>query len=137
MPGGSTTLRKKLAKRGLEPDECFWITNAHHMAGKRRLNLDTDPPPDLAIEVDVTSSSLDRMSIYGELGVPEVWRVDEAGVTFHRRRADGAYRLILTSQLFPRIKAALIERFLQTATKVGDIHVALERFRRQLKRLDG
>src|SRR5687768_7842702 len=59
--GGSTTLRRQLKRRGLEPDECFWIANAPRMAGVRRLNLRGHPPPDLAIEIDVTRSSLNRM----------------------------------------------------------------------------
>jgi Uma2 family endonuclease len=74
-PGGSTTLRRRLLRRGIEADECFWITNAHRIAGRRRLDLRTDPPPDLAIEVDVTHSSLDRLAIYAALGVPEIWRL--------------------------------------------------------------
>jgi Uma2 family endonuclease len=81
--GGSTTLRRRRRKRGLEPDRCYWIANEPAIRGKRTLDLRTDPPPDLAIEVDVTSSSLDRMSIYAALGVPEVWRVDNRTLTFH------------------------------------------------------
>src|SRR5438132_343667 len=71
--GGSTTLRRRLKQRGIEADDCFWIANAHRMTGRRDLNLRRDPPPDLAIEVDVTRSSLDRLSIYAALLVPEVW----------------------------------------------------------------
>src|SRR6266852_3756938 len=74
--GGSTTMRRRLKQRGIEADECFWIANAHRMAGRRHLDLRRDPPPDLAIEVDVTRSSLDRFGIYAALKVPEVWRLD-------------------------------------------------------------
>src|SRR5947209_14980103 len=56
--GGATTLRRRLKRRGLEPDACFWIANAHRMAGRRRLDLRIDPPPDLAIEVEVSRSAL-------------------------------------------------------------------------------
>src|SRR5262245_13675029 len=49
--GGSTTFRKRLLRRGLEPDDCFWITNEAVMRGKREIDLSKDPPPDLAIEV--------------------------------------------------------------------------------------
>src|SRR2546423_1122100 len=56
--GGSTTLRRRKRHRGIESDECYWIANAHKMAGKRRLDLRRDPPPDLAVEVDVSKSSL-------------------------------------------------------------------------------
>src|SRR5215469_16685196 len=81
--GGSTTLRRRLRQRGIEADECFWIANASRMAGVRRLNLRRDPPPDLAIEVDVANSSLNRLSIYAALRVPEVWRLDGDQLTFY------------------------------------------------------
>src|SRR5262245_709157 len=72
--GGSTTVKREAQLRGLEPDECYWIQNERLMRGKKHFDIHTDPPPDLAIEVDITSSSLDRMSIYATLGVAEVWR---------------------------------------------------------------
>src|SRR6266478_1708430 len=74
--GGSTTLRRQLHQRGIESDECYWIANEPRMRGRRALNLQRDPPPDLAVEVDVTSSSLDRLDIYATLGVPEIWRLE-------------------------------------------------------------
>src|SRR5262249_55428861 len=56
--GGSTTFRRRKKRRGLEPDRCYWIASEPLVRGKRDINLRKDPPPDLAIEVDVTSSSL-------------------------------------------------------------------------------
>jgi Uma2 family endonuclease len=56
---------------GLEPDDCFYIQNYRRMIGKRPLNLSIDPPPDLAIEIDVTSKT--QLSAYLALGVPELW----------------------------------------------------------------
>src|SRR5262249_54893083 len=72
--GGSTTFRRRRRRRGLEPDDCYWIANEPRVRGKRKINLRVDPPPDLCIEVDVTHSSLNRLSIYAALNVPEVWR---------------------------------------------------------------
>ena len=74
--GGSTTLRRQLHQRGIEADECYWIANEPRMRGRRTLNLQRDPPPDLAVEVDVTNSSLNRLDIYATLGVPEIWRLE-------------------------------------------------------------
>ena len=65
------------------------------------LDLRVDPPPDLAVEVDVHSQSLDRMVIYGALGVPEVWRYREGRITVHLRREDGGYEVSETSACFP------------------------------------
>src|SRR5881398_224534 len=61
--GRSTTLRRRRMRRGLEPDHSWWIAHAAPMRGRRRLDLRTDPPPDLALEVDVTHRSLNRMAI--------------------------------------------------------------------------
>src|SRR5581483_1300369 len=81
--GGSVTLRRRDRRRGLEPDNCYWIASAARLQGKTRLDLRVDPPPDLAIEMDVTHSSLDRLSIYAALRVPEVWRLDDQRLAFH------------------------------------------------------
>lgn len=70
-PYGSTTLKRSQMGAGVEPDTCFYIQNARQMIGKRRLDLSVDPPPDLAIEIDVTSKT--QLSAYVALGVPEVW----------------------------------------------------------------
>jgi hypothetical protein len=80
--------------------------------GIQRLNLRTDPPPDLAVEVDVTRSSLNRLAIYAALGVPEVWRVDVPGLTFHVLQADGQYAESPVSRSFPAVAATDIAGFL-------------------------
>lgn len=72
--GGGATLRRKLQRRGLEPDDCFWIASLPAIEGRLNLDLETDPPPDLAIEVEITSPILDRMEVYSALGIPEIWR---------------------------------------------------------------
>jgi Uma2 family endonuclease len=68
--GGSTTLRRRRRQRGVEPDECFWIANEPRVRSIQRLNLRTDPPPDLAVEVDVTRSGVGGQSVVfvGRLG---------------------------------------------------------------------
>lgn len=74
--GGSTTFQREDLDRGFEPDECYYVRNAELMRGKESVNLEFDPPPDLIIEIDVKHSSLNRMSIFAAIGVPEVWRYD-------------------------------------------------------------
>jgi len=72
---GSTTFRRRDLKRGFEPDACFYSQNLHRVLGKKtKIDLRTDPPPDLVIEIDVTSSSLNKAAIMAEFGVPELWR---------------------------------------------------------------
>jgi Uma2 family endonuclease len=109
--GGSTTLRRRGRRRGLEPDRCYWIANEPAMRGKRTLDLRVDPPPDLAIEVDVTSSSLDRMSIYAALGVPEVWSVDNGMLTFQALGVNRKYTVVSHSLSFPQVTPADLMSF--------------------------
>lgn len=109
--GGSVTLRRKKKRRGLEPDKCYWIASSPRLQGKRKLDLRIDPPPDLAIEVDVTSSSMDRMGIYAALGVPEVWRLTQEGLTFQILEA-GKYQVRPNSLSFPTLAATELTGFL-------------------------
>ncbi len=68
---GSTTFKNPSTLSGIEPDQCFYIQNHRPMRGKRRLDFEQDPPPDLAIEIDVTSKT--RIDAYAAIGVPEFW----------------------------------------------------------------
>jgi len=71
-PAGSTTFKNQQMDQGIEPDESFYIENCHAIRGKTRLDLAIDPPPDLAIEIDITKRT--RFNNYERLGVPELWR---------------------------------------------------------------
>ena len=78
---GSTTWSRADLQKGIEPDECYYIQNEGAIRGRDTIDLTVDPPPDLAIEdlatgIDVTSSSLNRLTIYAALGIREVWRYD-------------------------------------------------------------
>src|SRR5262245_28553543 len=131
--GGSTTMRRRKKQRGIEADACFWIANAHRMAGRRRLDLRQDPPPDLAIEVDVTHSSMDRMSIYAALGVPEVWRLDGDTLTFHVLGTEGTYSPAEHSRSFPVVSPGDLLPFLQETRTAGDQNPVLQRFRQWVR----
>jgi Uma2 family endonuclease len=70
----ATTFQRHDLETGLEPDNCYYIQHEPQVRDRDELDLAVDPPPDLAVEVDVSSSSLDRLPIYAAIGVPEVWR---------------------------------------------------------------
>ena len=110
-PCGSMTIRRKDLKKGFEPDECFYIEHAEQMREWREPDFTTDPPPDLAIEVDVTSSSVDRQLLYASLGIPELWRFDGEFVEILLLSA-GTYQKVDASRSFPFLTAADINRFL-------------------------
>jgi Uma2 family endonuclease len=86
---GSTTWRKQVALAGAEPDNCFYFQNEAEIRG--RLDLDVskgDPPPDLVLEIDMTSKSLDRFPIYARLGVPEIWCYDARALKIYHLEGD-------------------------------------------------
>jgi Uma2 family endonuclease len=91
VAGGSSTFRSELLQRGVEPDECYWIANAAAAIGLKRWNAETDPPPDLAIEIDITSDSINRRPIYASLGIAEMWRFDGQTLQSFGLNEDGEY----------------------------------------------
>ncbi len=131
--GGSTTLKRKRMKKGLEPDKCFWITNAAKVAGVAKIDLKIHPPPDLAIEVDVTRSSLDRFGIYRTLGVVELWRLDGDDLQFHVLGADKKYTRVSTSGVFPGITPEELLTFVRQARNALNQNVPAANFRAWVK----
>ncbi|MBI3271766.1 MAG: Uma2 family endonuclease [Planctomycetes bacterium] len=111
--GASTTFRREDVERGLEPDECYWIGNEQWVRGRPSLDLTRDPPPDLAVEIDVTSSSLDRQGIYAALRVPEIWRFDGQALRVYILQPDGSYLRSEMSRSFPSLPLAEFEGFLR------------------------
>lgn len=97
----STTFRREDLERGLEPDNCYYIANESLIRSKDEVDLVVDPPPDLAVEIDVTSSSLNRMSIYAALRVPEVWRWAQEELLVYLLDESGAYKESSHSQALP------------------------------------
>jgi Uma2 family endonuclease len=127
VAGRSATFRRRSHRRGLEPDNSYWIANASRVVGLRRIDLRRDPPPDLALEVDITRSSLDRMAIYSSLGVPEVWRLDRADeLTFNILQADGSYAPAERSVSFPEVSPGELLRFLSSAAHSDDTTIVSE-----------
>jgi Uma2 family endonuclease len=126
--GGSTTLRRRKRRRGLEPDECYWVANEALVRDKDVINLLRDPAPDLAMEIDITHSSLDRLGIYAALGVPEIWRFDGQHLTFHVLGADGQYSAAESSLTFPQLTPADLLAFLNLRGQM-DENAVVRQFR--------
>jgi Uma2 family endonuclease len=108
---GSTTFKRADLKRGFEPDSCFYIRSADRIRGKSRLSLEEDPPPDLVVEIEITSPSLDKLPIYALLGVPEVWRYDGRVMTI-LVLDNGSYRERTESLALPVIGKAVLTTFM-------------------------
>lgn len=72
--GGSTTFDRENLERGIEPDQCYYLEHEPQVRDKDEIDLTVDPPPDLALEIEISRSALNRMGIYAAIKVPEVWR---------------------------------------------------------------
>jgi Uma2 family endonuclease len=94
----------------------YYVTNEPIVRGREELDLLTDPPPDLAVEVDVTHKSLSRLEAYGKLGVPEIWRHDGKKLQFLKLDARGNYTPVKRSLAFPRLAPADLQRYLDMLT---------------------
>lgn len=109
---GSTTFRREDLKRGLEPDKCFYVANEPRVRGKREIDLDVDPPPDLAVEVEISRRLGARPAIYAALGVPELWRYDGERLSVWLLASDGQYQAADRSESFPSLPLNKAEEML-------------------------
>lgn len=130
---GSTTFRRRLKKKGLEPDACFYIKSQPLIIGKKRLNAPKDPPPDLAVEIDVTSRSIPRLPIYAALGVPEIWRYDGKALACLLLRK-GGYVTSEFSLAFPKLRVGHVRPFIRIAEEKCDQTASLKAFRAWLRK---
>ncbi len=119
---GSTTINLEAVDRGLEPDQCYYFANEPLIRGKTEIDLDIDPAPDLAIEVDISRSSINRLGIYAALGIPEVWRWSKGRLIVYHRQEDGTYAVRGESLTFPFLPMADVDRLIreaETADQLG------------------
>jgi len=112
-PLGSTTFKRPEIS-GAEPDKCFYIYNIDAVRGKKRLDLNEDPAPDLVLEIDVTSSSQNRLQVYGDLGVREVWIYNGEFLAIQQLE-NGTYITSELSQFLPNLPILETAIFLQQA----------------------
>jgi Uma2 family endonuclease len=112
---GSTTFKREDVARGFEPDSCFYLQHVDAVRGHTTIDLATDPPPDLLIEIDITHPSLDKLPIYAVIGVPEVWRYDGQQMVIYRLE-DGTYRVVDTSVVLPGVTTQELVHFVLLST---------------------
>jgi Uma2 family endonuclease len=126
--GGATWKKQRLSK-GVEPDCCYYVANALQVIGKRKFDLEIDPPPDIVVEIDITNESLSKFPIYAALSVPEIWRYDSKRVQFYELAVD-KYREVSESRFFPGLIPAMLATALEQSKKDGQDE-ALDSFRQQ------
>ncbi|MEO1760831.1 MAG: Uma2 family endonuclease [Cyanobacteria bacterium J06629_18] len=129
----SSTWRSKPKAAGKEADECFYIQNEAAVRDKLNIDLKIDPPPDLAIEIDLTSSSIDKMAVYFELKVPEVWGYEQGKLTINIL-TDTGYIDSETSLAFGSFPVKELARFMQLNSQKGE-NARIREFRKWVQSL--
>jgi Uma2 family endonuclease len=118
--GGSTTFGREDLDRALEPDQCYYIQHEPAVRDKDEIDLDVDPPPDLAVEIDISRSSLNRLGIYAAMPVPEVWRFDGEKLRVYLLQSDGSYDESSKSSIFPFLQITAVETFLKRRYEMNE-----------------
>lgn len=119
--GRSTACHRESAQCGLEPDECYWIQNEPAMRGKKTFDPAIDPLPDLCVEIDLEARSLDRLRIYAQLRIPEVWRFDGDQLTIHILQSKGEYALSRQSVALPSLPPMEVVHYLQVSNDMDEV----------------
>ena len=129
-PFGSTTLKNERMRQAVEPDTSFYIQNQAAVIGKNRIDLNIDPPPDLAIEIDITSRT--KFNNYEILGVLELWRYKQQGLEIFLLQ-EGKYIKSQSSPNFPNIPIVeLVNEYVQQCLTIGRSQ-AMRNFRTWVK----
>jgi Uma2 family endonuclease len=125
--GGSVTLKRPEKKSGKEPDSCYYIQNEGRVRGITKLDLTQIPPPDLAVEINITSSSLNQFDIYADIGVAELWRYDGEKIKFYQLQ-NAEYIECDHSPTFPTLSPTKVDEFLAQCQTIG-VTAAVRQFR--------
>ena len=128
---GSATWKRRKIQKGVEPDTCFYVVNAKRIIGKRTIDLEIDPPPDIVVEIDTTNESLSKFSIYAALGVPEIWRYDGSRAQMYELNGD-AYVSTDGSRFFPGLSCSMLLECLDLSKTQGQTE-ALKLFRQRIR----
>jgi Uma2 family endonuclease len=126
VPIGSMTLKREIEHLGTEPDDCYYIAHAPQVAGKE-IDLKNDPPPDLAVEIDVSRPSLNKFPIYSGMGIPELWLFDGQKLRIYQL-SGRQYNEVPNSPQFAFVSAEVITEHLQLG-RVTDIVKMRKTFR--------
>jgi Uma2 family endonuclease len=136
IPAGSTTFRRKAKKGGVEGDQTYYLANEARIRGKGHednVDLSTDPPPDLAIEVVHSHGAAAAIEVYRRFRVPEVWVCDEAEVVILLLQPNGRYVQSPTSASFPFLSGAEVSDWMQRPQTVSELEWVKE-LRRWVRR---
>ena len=117
---GSLTLTRDDLERGGEPDSSYYIQNESVVRGKEHINLESDPPPDLVLEVEYSRSKIDKLELYASLGIPEFWRYNGRVLRIYSLEQE-RYVECSTSPTFAPVRVSEMTRFISESRQVGEI----------------
>lgn len=126
----STTFKRKDLQKAFEADESYYIEHAEQIRPREEIDLTIDPPPDLVIEVEITSSAIQKLKLFAAMGVPEVWRHDGERLQMYCLQ-EGEYRQIDASQSMPGLTVAMVDSVLEERFEFGETAL-VRRFRQSL-----
>jgi Uma2 family endonuclease len=121
---GSATIKKTTLHKGLEPDACFYVQTANALGNSVHLDFEVDPPPDIAVEIDVHHDSLSKLPIYAALGVREIWRYDGQELSIYVLEA-GKYVPVAQSQALPMLTGQILTEYLTRLRDEGELQALL------------
>jgi Uma2 family endonuclease len=132
---GSTTFKREDIERGFEPDSCFYTKNESRIRDKKELDLTIDPPPDLVVEIDLTSSTINKLALFANFSVPEVWRYKDGQFEILQLMR-GVYRRVDTSSVLPFITSQLLTDFIAESLTLSPLEwkMKVRDWARQVKR---
>jgi Uma2 family endonuclease len=130
------TCKREDLEKGFEPDNCFYVQNEPRMWQKLEVDLTVDPPPDLAIEIEMSRSAVKKIdSIYSAFGVPEVWRFDGHRLLVYEF-VGGEYQSRESSLCFPQLPVEKVEELARQLGRVPE-RTLLREFRRWVRKTFG
>jgi Uma2 family endonuclease len=125
---GSATMRKRKLKKGKEPDACFYVQTAPLIGNRIQLDFEADPPPDVAVEIDVHHDSRSSFPIYAALGVSEIWRYDGQAMTIYLLSKTGDAQEYVAgdaSAALPMLSGTLLAEMIDRMRKDGELSALL------------
>jgi len=115
---GNTTWKRRLLARGVEPDGSYYIQNARNVVGNMKADVEALPPPDLAVEIDITNSSRKKFGIYAALAVPELWHYSGQTFQFYQL-SKGKYTEVDVSPSIPGLTGEMLAEALELSKAEG------------------
>ncbi|MDP1562346.1 MAG: Uma2 family endonuclease [Pirellulaceae bacterium] len=121
----SMTVKCSSLAKGFEPDESYYVTHAARVLNQAEMDFEVDPPPDLVVEVELTSSAIEKLKLFAAMNVPEVWRHNGEQLNMYRLE-NAQYREIGSSVELPGLDARRVNEILLRRNSVGETKLIRE-----------